>query len=97
MVGTPDYRHPTRRRRTAAILAQRAIAAVSPIRERDRSAEGRGLVRNWSLEVAPEPQFAPVCFATPQPLQRVDWAKIAGALFTIAECEARQRLNDNTN
>ena len=41
MVGTPTRRH----RRTAAIRARRAIAAVSPIRERDRRAEQRRLQR----------------------------------------------------
>ena len=46
MVGTPDRRHPSRHHRVAAILARRAIAAVSPIRERDRRAERRRLVRD---------------------------------------------------
>ena len=43
MVGTPERRHTTRHRRVAAILARRAIARVSPIRDRDRRAERRRL------------------------------------------------------
>ena len=43
MVGMPDRRHSTRHRRVAAILARRAMAAVSPIRDRDRRAEHRRL------------------------------------------------------
>ena len=43
MVGTPERRHSTRHRRVAAILARRAIARVSPIRDRDRRAERRRL------------------------------------------------------
>ena len=43
MVGTPEQRHTTRHRRVAAILARRAIARISPIRDRDRRAERRGL------------------------------------------------------
>ena len=48
-------------------------------------------------EVKPVPQFNPAHFAQPPPLPPVDWAKIAGALFAIAECEARQRTNNNSN
>ena len=43
MVGTPEQRHATRHRRVAAILARRAIARISPIRDRDRRAERRRL------------------------------------------------------
>ena len=46
MVGTPQRRHSSRHRRTAAILAQRAISAISPVRERDRRRETRRLARN---------------------------------------------------
>ena len=46
MVGTPSQQHHTRHRRVAAILARRAIAQVSPIRDRDRRAEGRRLARD---------------------------------------------------
>ena len=46
MVGTPVRRHHTRHRRVAAILARSAIAAVSPIRECDRRAERRRVVRD---------------------------------------------------
>ena len=42
-------------------------------------------------EVAPFPEFVPATFAPPQPLQQVDWATIAHALFSIAERESRQR------
>ena len=44
MVGTPERRHSTRHRRVAAVLARRAIAGISPIRERDGRAERRRLV-----------------------------------------------------
>ena len=44
MVGTPEHRHNLRHRHTAAILALRAIAAVSPVRERDRRAERRRII-----------------------------------------------------
>ena len=47
-------------------------------------------------EVAPVLQFNPAHFVQPPPLPPVDWAKIAGALFAIAECEARQRINNNS-
>ena len=43
MVGTPNRRHSSRHRRVAAIRARRAIAEVSPIRDRDRRAERRRL------------------------------------------------------
>ena len=46
MVGTLERRHHTRHRRVAAILARRAIAQVSPVRDRDRIAEGRRLARD---------------------------------------------------
>ena len=42
-------------------------------------------------EVAPVPQFVPLSFEPPQPLQQVDWAAIAHALFTIAEREHEAR------
>ena len=45
MVGTPIRRH----RRTAAIRAQQAIAAVSPLRERDKRAERRRIIRGRRL------------------------------------------------
>ena len=44
--------------------------------------------------IVPYPQFVPVHFAPPQPLQQVDWAAIAHALFTIAEREHQQRLSN---
>ena len=46
MVGTPERRHSSIHRRTAAIVARRAIGLVSPVRERDRRAERRRLARN---------------------------------------------------
>ena len=45
MVGTPIRRH----RRTAAIRVQQAIAAMSPLRERDRRAERRRIIRGRRL------------------------------------------------
>ena len=45
MVGTPTRRHSTRHRRTASILASRAISLVSPIRDSERRAERRRLQR----------------------------------------------------
>ena len=44
-------------------------------------------------EVAPVPEFVPGQFTQPQPFQPVDWAQIAGALFTIVEQENRQRTS----
>ena len=47
-------------------------------------------------EVAPVPQFVPRNFVPPQQVQPVDWAKIAAALFTIAEHESgRGRYHPN--
>ena len=46
MVGTPERRHSSRHYRTASILAQRAISAINPVRERDRRRERRRLVRD---------------------------------------------------
>ena len=46
MVGTPERRHSSKHRRTAAIVAQRAIRLVSRVRERDRRAERRRLAWN---------------------------------------------------
>ena len=46
MVGTPQRRHSSRHRRAAAILAQRAISRISPVRDRDRRREARRLERN---------------------------------------------------
>ena len=46
MVATPPRRHSTRHRCTASILAQRAISQISPIRDRERRAEGRRVQRN---------------------------------------------------
>ena len=43
MVGTPQRGHSSRHRRSASIIAQRAIANISPIRDRDRRAERRRL------------------------------------------------------
>ena len=45
MVGTPQRGSRTRHRRTASILAQRAISRVSPIRDSERRAERRRLQR----------------------------------------------------
>ena len=45
MVGTPECCHSSRHRRAASVLAQRAIAAISPIRDRDRRAEHRRIAR----------------------------------------------------
>ena len=45
MVQTPPRRSSTRHRRTASILAQRAISRVSPIRDSERRAERRRLKR----------------------------------------------------
>ena len=46
MVATPSpRRHSARHRRTASILAQRAISRVSPVRESERRAERRRLQR----------------------------------------------------
>ena len=49
MVGTPPRRHSSRHRRTASILAQRAIAQISPVRSRDRRRERRRVERNRRL------------------------------------------------
>ena len=47
-------------------------------------------------EVAPVPEFAPGHFVQPQQLPPVDWARIAAALFMIAEHESRQgQINPN--
>ena len=46
MVNTPISRRVTRHRRTASLRALRAIAAVSPIRDRERRAERRRLERD---------------------------------------------------
>ena len=45
-------------------------------------------------EVAPVPQFVPGHFVPQLQLPPVDWAKIAAALFMIAEHEGRQRLHN---
>ena len=45
-------------------------------------------------EVVPFPQFVPAQFAPPPQLPQVDWAMVAYALFTIAEKESQQRLNN---
>ena len=47
-------------------------------------------------DVVPFPELVPATFEPPQPLQQVDWATIAHALFSIAERESRQ-LNNNNN
>ena len=49
MVGTPPRRHSSRHRRTASILAQRAIAQISPVRQRDRRRERRRIERGRRL------------------------------------------------
>ena len=46
MVGTPERQRTTRHRRTAAILALRAIHSVSPVRATDRRAERRRIARD---------------------------------------------------
>ena len=43
------------------------------------------------LEFVPVPQHVPVQFAAPPPMQQVDWATIAHALFAIAEKGNLQR------
>ena len=45
-------------------------------------------------EVVRSPQFVPAQFAPPPQLPPVDWAMVAYALFTIAEKESQQRLNN---
>ena len=45
-------------------------------------------------EVVPNPEFVPISFQPPPPLQRVDWAGIAHALFTIAEREHEASLSN---
>ena len=42
-------------------------------------------------EFVPVPQHIPAHFAAPPPIQQVDWATIAHALFPIAEKGNRQR------
>ena len=49
MVGSPPRCHSSRHRRTASILAQRAIALVSPVRPCDRRRERRRLERGRRL------------------------------------------------
>ena len=47
-------------------------------------------------EVVPEPELVPERFVQPQPLPQVDWARIAAALFMIAEHENRRaHINPN--
>ena len=41
-------------------------------------------------EVVPFPELVPATFVPPQPLQQVDWATIAHALFSRAERESQQ-------
>ena len=41
-------------------------------------------------ETAPVPQHVPLNFQPPQPMQPIDWAEIARALFTIAESQGLQ-------
>ena len=49
MVETPSRRHSSCHRRTASLLAQRAIALISPVRPRDRRRERRRLERSRRL------------------------------------------------
>ena len=49
MVETPPRRHSSRHRRTASLLAQRAIALISPVRPRDRRRERRRVERSRRL------------------------------------------------
>ena len=44
--------------------------------------------------IVPQPEFVPVGFAQPPPLPQVDWAMVAYALFTLAERESRQQINN---
>ena len=46
MVGTPERRQSTRHRRSASILALRAIRSISPVAAADRKAERRRLERD---------------------------------------------------
>ena len=45
-------------------------------------------------EVVPHPEFVPLLYVQPPPMPQVDWAMVAYALFTIAEKEHQQRLNN---
>ena len=44
--------------------------------------------------VVPQPEFVPAGFVQPPPLPQVDWAMVAYALFTLAERESRQHINN---
>ena len=80
MVGTPERRHTTRHRRVAAVLARRATAT--------------GAAATGSCPGARICAWAQ--FVQPQQLPQVDWARVAAALFMVAEHENRRgQLNLN--